>query len=939
MSHCHYSPLDRILTVTIRPRLARFLMGGVLLGTALTLVRPLSGATAFGEAEAFSFTDRYCSSCHNDVDKEGGLDLTSLKYTPNDAVNFGTWVKVHDRVRAGEMPPQEKKRPAAAEQSGFVNGLAATLASFERELVAKEGRATQRRLNRVEYENALRDLLQMPWLLVKDQLPEDGEAYRYNKVGDALEVSYVQMARYMSAAKYAVTEAIKAKLVQIPTATRRIYARDQGALAGRFNNYDQGLSFTNRATTPLVGAGIPEPEVRARRAPITVGPADPEKRDLEAVGWVHGNYPAAMTTGFTSYRAPVAGRYRIKFSGYSIWVGPYGHLQPFNNNRVVGHPPAIRWVEPNFDDISGGRGSEPITISTQGAQANRRLGAFDLTTEPAVHDLGEVELYANDTIIVDASRFFRSRPTVTRGIWTNPLAQRDGMPGVAFRWMEVEGPLQDESIGAAYKTLFADLPVKKVAENEPGVNVPGAIPLPESPFGAAGGGRGGRGGRGRGATQPDPKYEIVSVNPEQDAERLLRGFMQRALRRPVDEERVQRYLGLFKSHYAGGTGFADAMITAYTGVLSSPGFVFVQEAPGRLDDQALATRLALFLWNSEPDEALRARAAKGQLHQPEALREETERLLKHPRAKRFVDAFSDYWLDLRKMDDTTPSVTLYNDYYLDDMLMDAVQDETRLFIGDLVRNNLPVRNIVDSNFTYLNERLALHYGIPGVDGIAMRRVNLPPNSVRGGLITQASILKITANGTTTSPVLRGVWMTERIMGFPIPPPPAAVPAVEPDTRGATTIRQQIEKHRADESCAVCHRKLDPPGFALESFDVMGAQRERYRGVASDVAPELGFGLNGHPFAFHYALPVDPSGQLVDGRPFKDVRDFKKLLLQDEAQLARNLARQLVVFSTGAPIRFSDRESIEEIVRAVKAQQYGLRSIIHGVVQSDLFRNK
>ena len=177
------------------------------------------------------------------------------------------------------------------------------------------------------------------------------------------------------------------------------------------------------------------------------------------------------------------------------------------------------------------------------------------------------------------------------------------------------------------------------------------------------------------------------------------------------------------------------------------------------------------------------------------------------------------------------------------------------------------------------------------------------------------------------------------MGFPIPPPPAAVPAVEPDTRGATTIREQIEKHRADESCAVCHRKLDPPGFALESFDVMGGARERYRGVAADVAPELGFGLNGHPFAFHYALPVDPSGQLVDGRAFRDVREFKKLLMQDEAQIARNLTRQLVVFSTGAPIRFSDREAIEEIVRGVKGQQYGLRSIIHGVVQSDLFRNK
>lgn len=206
-------------------------------------------------------------------------------------------------------------------------------------------------------------------------------------------------------------------------------------------------------------------------------------------------------------------------------------------------------------------------------------------------------------------------------------------------------------------------------------------------------------------------------------------------------------------------------------------------------------------------------------------------------------------------------------------------------------------------------------------------------------MTQASVLKITANGTTTSPVLRGVWITERIIGQPIPPPPAAVPAVEPDTRGAVTIRQQLEKHRADESCSVCHLKLDAPGFALESFDVMGAWRDRYRGISQEVPGEFGFGRNGHPFAFHYAQPVDPSGALVDGRAFKDVRDFKKLLLKDEVQIARNVARQLVVFATGAPVRFSDRVAVEKIVHDASASEYGFRSLVRGVVQSDLFRNK
>ena len=181
---------------------------------------------------------------------------------------------------------------------------------------------------------------------------------------------------------------------------------------------------------------------------------------------------------------------------------------------------------------------------------------------------------------------------------------------------------------------------------------------------------------------------------------------------------------------------------------------------------------------------------------------------------------------------------------------------------------------------------------------------------------------------------------ERIAGQEIPPPPAAVPAVEPDIRGAVTIRQQLVKHRADQSCARCHQKIDPPGFALESFDVMGAWRDRYRAMAGKGETlERGIGHNGLPLAFHYALPVDPSGQMPDGREFKDIRDFKRLLLQDEAQIARNFVRHLSVYATGAPVRFGDRRTIEQILEKTASSQYGIRAILHEIIQSDLFRNK
>ena len=557
---------------------------------------------------------------------------------------------------------------------------------------------------------------------------------------------------------------------------------------------------------------------------------------------------------------------------------------------------------------------------------NRRVGEFDLTPTPAVHDIGEVWLLGNETLVPDASRFYRSRPNNFR----NPLMQEDGAPSVAFRWMEVDGPLHDEATHAGYRLLFGDLPLQRVQAGAAGVAVPSVDSKDRR--------EGGRNSGQRVQALSETTVDVVSTDPKQDADRLMRGFLAHAYRRPVFEVDVQRFVALVDDRRAAGLSFAEAMLAGYTAVLASPGFVFLDEKPGKLDDYALATRLALFLWNSVPDDALRSRAARGELHRPDVLRAETERMLSEPKSRRFLEAFLDYWIDLRKLEDSTPSTTLYNDYYLDDALAEAALAETQLYFAEMIQRDLPARCVVDSDFTFLNERLAIHYGIPGVKGIAMRRVQLAPESPRGGIMTQASVLKVTANGTTTSPVLRGKWIMERILGYEIPPPPP-VAAVEPDIRGAVTIRQQLAKHRSNTSCASCHARIDPPGFALENFDVMGAWRDRYRAVAEGTPAEKGLGKNGQPFEFHYGLPVDGAGELPDGRAFQDIRDFKRLVREDDALLARNLARQLTVYATGAPVAFGDRAEIERLVQRTSAGRYGLRSLIHEVVQSPLFLNK
>jgi mono/diheme cytochrome c family protein len=856
---------------------------GVLAIFAAVTPRCWAGADAGPDGDVVQgFLEKHCLECHEAVSKKGGLDLTELASDLSSPRTFASWVGVHDRVSRGEMPPKNEKkpRPEAAEVEAFTKALSGALVAAEQAQMARDGRATQRRLNRYEYENVVRDLLHAPWLQLKDALPEDGESHRFNKIGDALDVSHVQVARYLGVADAALRQVMATQVGRPEPRQVRYPAREQRSFTGKMK-FSVFNTRPERATFPLLGTQG-QPDVRSGKAPMTAGDADPDRRELEAVGVVASSYEP-LEVKFNAFVAPVSGHYRLRINAYSVWVGP-------------GKDPK-KWYIPDLDDISAGRRPEPVTIYGETPpRLLRRLGGFDVTPEPSVHEL-DVWLLAGETLRPDAARLFRSRPPN----WQNPLAEKDGCPGVAYRWLEVEGPLYDEWPTAGHRLLFGDLPLRQSGGASAAV-------------------------------------EVVSDDPEGDAGRLLRDFVRRAYRRPVAEGEEVRFLPVIEGALKSGSTFADAMIAGYTAVLCSPEFVCLEEPPGRLDDHALATRLAFFLWNSAPDDGLRALATRGELHRPEVLRAQADRLLDDPRARRFVDAFLDYWLDLRKIVATAPDAALYPDYYLDDLLSESALEETQLFFAELLRGDLPARNVVASDFAMLNERLAAHYGLPPVEGVAVRKVPLPADSPRGGLMTQASVLKVTANGTTTSPVVRGAWIMERILGMPPPPPPPSVPAVEPDTRGATTIRAQLDKHRTQQSCAACHAKIDPAGFALENFDVMGGWRDRYRAI-SEGPPEPGIGHNGQKFAFHPGAPVDAGATLPDGRTFGDIRELKRLLADDEEQVARNLTRQLVVYATGAPVRFGDRPHIERILDRARPGHFGVRTLIHEIVQSDLFLNK
>ncbi|RPH41234.1 MAG: DUF1592 domain-containing protein, partial [Planctomycetota bacterium] len=434
--------------------------------------------------------------------------------------------------------------------------------------------------------------------------------------------------------------------------------------------------------------------------------------------------------------------------------------------------------------------------------------------------------------------------------------------GLAIHWMETEGPLYESWPPAGHRAIFGDLPQAKVAG----------------------------------------RLEVVSTGPIPDAERILRTFTRRAFRRSVTDEDIRPYVALVKARLEAKDTFEAAVRVALAAVMTSTQFLFLNEKPGKLDDFALASRLSYFFWSRMPDEELLALAEKGELSRRGVLRGQVERMIQSPKAAAFTKNFCGQWLSLRDIDQTEPNYYVYPEW--DDMLKVSMVKETELFFSEVLKSDLSIATFADSDFTFANGRLARHYGLSGVEGNwAFQKVALPPGSRRGGVLTMGSVLKVTANGTTTSPITRGIWVLERLLGTPPPKPPAGVQPLEPDIRGAKTLKEQFEKHRNDPSCASCHSKIDPPGFALENYDVIGGWREYYRQANWTKGVKAVPGQR-----YLRAADVDTDGRTID--------DIKKALLADKDQLARSLARKLATYATGGAPEASDQSEIEEIVSRI-----------------------
>ena len=807
--------------------------------------------------------EQSCLECHDKDNTKGSLDLTALPFDLTDRATRERWIRIYDRVEKGEMPPKKEDLPTT-DRAALVKSLSASIYEADHAEILAHGRGPLRRLNRDEYEQNLRDILQLPDLDIRDILPEDREGHRFNKTTDMLDMSRVQLVAYLDAAEAALHNAMTTEAAPPPMIKYRAVGTDLFPGTGTFGNRE-AMFFTrdNKAV-----------EFRGKKDKRKDEPTEQEAakdETLEMALFRSASWPYLGTPKhFTAKRT---GNYKVRFSARAVLQQPGYVITPATQPL----PMTFRTRKPAGVDIIN--------------EVHDSGGIIDIQPTKRVYET-TVRLREGEAIeysLLGQPMPLAMNPNGSAPSYRYPPFPEGGQPGLAVQWLEIEGPIESQTWPPpSHRVLFDDLGV-----------------------------------------------EVKPKDLQQDAKRLLRRFVKLAAREPVPEEDLQMFDALIQAQLAKSAPFSEAMLAGYKAFLASGDFIYVRE-PVRADDHfAIASRLSHFLTNSRPDAKLLDLAQNKKLRDPQVLRAETERLIASAGFDRFVKNFTDCWLNLRHVRRDDPDIRLFPEYRFDEYLVESMERETRTFFTAMIRENLPASVLVKTDFVFANDRLAKHYQLPPLTGSAMRKVTLPKDSPLGGLLTQAAVLKVSANGTTTSPVVRGAWVMERLIGQPPPAPPASVPAVEPDIRGAKTIRDLLALHTKSKSCAACHARFDPVGLALESFDILGGWRTNYRGL-EEGQRVTGIDRAGHSYSYTVAAPVDTAGKLLDGRTFTNVNDLKTLIAADPRQLARNMLQQFTIYSTGSPVRFSDRQEIESLLDACAKDGYRVRDLILALVQSRIF---
>jgi hypothetical protein len=737
------------------------------------------------------FLTEYCTSCHGTIKPKAGLNLAAFQDETSARSNRKSWARILEYVEGGLMPPEDRTQPSREEVGRVTRWFKSSQTMGECGRTFDPGRVTIRRLNRLEYNNTIRDLTGVDFHPA-DDFPSDDVGYGFDNIGDVLSLPPILMEKYLAAAETISELAIGAGSTnRSPVKTwdsTTLGSDSSGSLRG-----DSGLVLTSESE-------------------IGVNHAFPRNADYII---------------------------RIRASGDQAGPDPVRMAVRIDGKELK-----------RFDvTASAGKGQEfQVRQKLRGGQ--RRLSVAFLND------------YYNPS---DPDPKRRDRNLIVETI-------------------EVEGPIHAAG-----------------------------DPVPETR-------------RRIMIRTPKSSDEVAGA-----AHEILQRFANRGYRRPVTEGELAKLLKFVDLAIQNGDRFDRGIELAIQAVLVSPQFLFRVELDGRrrtsdgtngtensghlTGQYELASRLSYFLWSSMPDDELFRLAALDQLRSGDALERQVRRMVHDPKAQAFVESFAGQWLQLRNLRTFSPDKERFPTF--DEPLRAAMVRETELFFGAVMRDDLSILAFLDADFTYVNERLARHYGLTGIQGDQFRRVKLKSRD-RGGLLTHASILTVTSNPTRTSPVKRGKWVLEQILGTPPPPPPPDIPVFNEDQKAltGTSLRQRMEQHRTKASCAVCHSRMDPLGFGLENFDAVGVWRDK-----------------------DGAIPIDSSGTLPTGETFRGPRELKTILRSHSTEFTNCLTRKMLTYALGRGLEEYDRCTVDRIASTLAVNHYRFSALVMGIVQSDPFQKR
>ena len=752
-----------------------------------------SNQPSFGQGVT-PFVQQNCARCHNEKLKTAGLDLTSYRDTTSMLRDREVWEKVVRRVQAGEMPPKGLPKPKPEAIAAVTNWVEEQFRQADRNTQTDPGRLTAHRLNRVEYDNTIRDLLAVRSKPAAG-FPADDSGYGFDNIGDVLSVSPVLLEKYLNAATGIANQAIPSDALPKPTRMRYTPEHEPN---------DDGMALENRFELPAEG-------------------------------------------------------------DYDLRVAVSGRKDPFR-----------------------------IHLLLDGA-----------------------EIKVSDVLIEkDKPRSYELRMHVPFGDHLLRARMEPRVPSVEETQLAKQ---LEEKEDAAYKKAIAKHPedAKEIARQRAVSNPPTFIDTLEvrGPY--------------RALKPPVPEsYRRIFIcghaaghHTAACARFDLANFARLAYRRAVEPDEVDRLCRLVQSAQSDGLTFEQAMRVGLEAILVSPNFLFRIEHDPRPDDRAavhpvndyeMASRLSYFLWSSMPDEELLQKAGENHLHGAAELNAQVKRMLQNSKSDALIENFAGQWLELRNLDSIHPDPDEFPAFNA--QLRRAMYTESEMFVQSIIREDRSIVDFLDGKYTFLNERLARFYGIPGVSGDQFRRVSLD-GMERSGVLTQASVLTVTSYPTRTSPVLRGKWILENVLNAPPPPPPPGVGSI--DAKGgplAGTMRQQMEKHRANPMCASCHTRMDPLGFALENYNAVGQWRTHDAGQ-----------------------PIDASGVLPNGKAFTGSAELKTILAANRDTFAECLTEKLMIYALGRGLEGYDRRAVKQITTKLAANDYRFSALISGIVNSAPFQ--